>query len=74
MEITNQSADPSATGWHDYEFLYGNTDIMPNDALGQTASNAFSPAATPEAPSLLLMAAAMAGIGLKRRTRKHFAH
>ncbi len=35
LEITNTSADPAVTGWHDYEFLYGNTDTFPNDTLGQ---------------------------------------
>jgi len=29
LEITNQSADHSATGWNDYEFLYGNTQCLP---------------------------------------------
>ena len=42
MEITNTSANPSVTGWNDYEFLYGNTNIVPNDALGLTAGNAYS--------------------------------
>lgn len=32
MEITNQSADHTVTGWNDYEFLYGNTYEAANDA------------------------------------------
>jgi rhamnogalacturonan endolyase len=33
MELTNASADPAITGWHDYEFLYNATDTKPNDAV-----------------------------------------
>ncbi len=33
MEITNNSADHTATGWNDYEFLYGSTDEPANDAV-----------------------------------------
>lgn len=33
LAITNQSAAPSVTGWHDYEFLYGNTYVPANDAV-----------------------------------------
>ena len=33
LEITNQSAAPSVTGWNDYEFLYGNTYVPANDAV-----------------------------------------
>jgi hypothetical protein len=33
MELTNNSADPAVTGWHDYEFLYNTTDTKPNDAV-----------------------------------------
>jgi hypothetical protein len=33
MELTNASADPAVTGWHDYEFLYNTTDTKPNDAV-----------------------------------------
>jgi hypothetical protein len=31
MEITNTSADHAATGWNDYEFLYGSTYEPAND-------------------------------------------
>jgi hypothetical protein len=33
-EITNSSADHTATGWNDYEFLYGTTYEPANDAVG----------------------------------------
>ena len=33
MEITNASADHTATGWNDYEFLYGSTYEPANDAV-----------------------------------------
>ncbi len=33
MEITNNSADHTATGWNDYEFIYGSTDQPANDAV-----------------------------------------
>lgn len=33
MEITNKSADPAVTGWHDYEFLYGAVYTPANDAV-----------------------------------------
>jgi hypothetical protein len=33
FEITNTSADPVVTGWHDYEYLYGSTYTPANDAL-----------------------------------------
>jgi hypothetical protein len=33
MEITNNSADHTTTGWNDYEFLYGSTYEPANDAL-----------------------------------------
>jgi len=33
MEISNTSADHSATGWNDYEFLYGGTYEAANDAV-----------------------------------------
>ena len=33
MELTNASADPATTGWHDYEYLYKTTDTKANDAI-----------------------------------------
>ena len=33
MEITNTSADPAVTGWHDYEYLYNSAVTMQNDAV-----------------------------------------
>ena len=69
MEITNTSADPSVTGWNDYEFLYGNTNIMPNDALGLTASNAYSVQPVPEPATLGLLALAAGGLLLIPRRK-----
>jgi autotransporter-associated beta strand protein len=34
MEISATGANPTTTGWHDYEFLYNSTDTPVNDALG----------------------------------------
>ncbi len=35
LEITNQTAAPSSTGWNDYEYITGaNTQASPNDAAG----------------------------------------
>ena len=69
MEITNISADPSVTGWNDYEFLYGNTNIMPNDTLGQTAGNAYTVQAVPEPATLGLLAVAALGmLALRKRS------
>ncbi len=33
MEITSASADPAATGWNDYEYLYGSAYTPANDSL-----------------------------------------
>ena len=33
FEITNTSADPATRGWHDYEYLYNNTDTLADDTL-----------------------------------------
>jgi hypothetical protein len=33
MELTNSTADPKVTGWHDYEFVYNTTDTPANDAV-----------------------------------------
>ncbi len=69
MEITNTSANPSVTAWNDYEFLYGKTDIMPNDALGLTAGNAYSVQPVPEPATLGLMAVAAIGLLGSRRQK-----
>ena len=62
LEITNTSADPSVSGWNDYEFLYGNTNIMPNDALGQTAINAYITQPVPEPTPLIELAFGAVGL------------
>jgi hypothetical protein len=33
LELTDTSADPAVRGWHDYEYIYQNTDTPPNDAI-----------------------------------------
>jgi hypothetical protein len=33
FEMTNTSADPAVTGWHDYEYLYNSTYTPANDAV-----------------------------------------
>jgi hypothetical protein len=33
MELTNTSAVPATTGWNDYTYIFGNTTVLPNDAL-----------------------------------------
>jgi len=39
MEITNKSASPSATGWHDYEYITGpNTQTAADNTSGLTAA------------------------------------
>ena len=38
MEITNTSANPATTGWDDYTYINGNTQIAPDDAVGLPAS------------------------------------
>jgi rhamnogalacturonan endolyase len=39
MEITNTSAASSTTGWYDYDYINGGTQIDANDAIGLTATN-----------------------------------
>jgi hypothetical protein len=34
MEITNKSASPTTTGWDDYTYISGSTQVPPNDAVG----------------------------------------
>jgi autotransporter-associated beta strand protein len=43
MEITNTSAAPSTTGWHDYTYINGGSQTAPNDALGGSITQAFTP-------------------------------
>jgi hypothetical protein len=33
MEVTNQSANPATTGWNDYEFVTGGSNIRANDLV-----------------------------------------
>ena len=43
MEITNTSANPSTTGWYDYTYINGNTQIAQNDARALAADNSTLP-------------------------------
>ena len=52
MEITNTSADPSTTGWTDYNYINGNTHVGQNDAAALAAQNSF--VAVPEPGGILL--------------------
>jgi hypothetical protein len=53
MEITNTSADPSATGWHDYEYIpVSGSQIDANDALGLNTTVTY----VPEPGTLCLLA------------------
>jgi rhamnogalacturonan endolyase len=40
MEITNTSANPSITGWDDYTYINGNTQVAQNDAAALSWDNA----------------------------------
>jgi hypothetical protein len=53
MEITNTSANPTTTGWHDYEFISNSgSQIDAGDTLGQSATVLY----VPEPTGLLLLA------------------
>jgi hypothetical protein len=43
MEITNTSADPSVTGWFDYNYISGSTQVGQNDSQGLLAVNSIKP-------------------------------
>jgi hypothetical protein len=64
MEITNTSANPSVTGWDDYNYINGSTQIVQDDADALAAQNAFLP--EPASASLLCVGAALL---LRRRPR-----
>ncbi|HTQ40268.1 MAG TPA: polysaccharide lyase family protein [Pirellulales bacterium] len=54
MEITNTSANPSATGWFDYDYITGsNTQTASGDSTGLSAPLVF---VVPEPTSLALLA------------------
>jgi autotransporter-associated beta strand protein len=40
MEITNTSASPTVTGWDDYTYINGSTQVAQNDSLSSTWDNA----------------------------------
>jgi hypothetical protein len=65
MEITNTSADPSTTGWDDYNYINGNTKIGQNDAVALAALNSLS--AVPE-PGYLIW---VGSLGMLARFRRH---
>ena len=41
LEITDTSASPSTTDWHDYTYISGSSQMAPIDALGLAAQNTF---------------------------------
>jgi rhamnogalacturonan endolyase len=63
MEITNTSASPTVTGWDDYTYINGGTQVAPNDAA------AISAATLPE-PGLFGLVGAISGLSLTRRDRR----
>jgi hypothetical protein len=46
MEITNVSANPATTGWYDYTYINGNTQVAQNDAIALVAVTAVVPEAS----------------------------
>jgi hypothetical protein len=55
LEITNTSANPSVTGWDDYDYINGGTTVGQNDAIGLAAANDIVPE-----PRAALMAVVLA--------------
>jgi hypothetical protein len=64
MEITNTSANPSMTGWDDYNYITTSGTTVQNDSIGQTTNNV-----VPE-PASVLTLAGLASAGLARRRRR----
>lgn len=64
MEITNKSASPSTTGWYDYSYINGSTQVAQDDAIGLTAVNDITP--EPTSMAALAMGAVML---MRRRSR-----
>jgi hypothetical protein len=69
MEITNTSASPASTGWHDYNYITSGGTTVQNDSVGQTTNNE---TAVPEPGSLLVTASAglLCAFTRRRRQRK----
>jgi hypothetical protein len=67
MEITGTSADPSVTGWHDYNYINGNTHVGQNDALALAADNLQIPVPEPGSAALLAMACVLMLTGCVKR-------
>jgi hypothetical protein len=72
LEITNQSADPAVTGWHDYAWITGsNTQTAANDAVGLTAQNDIvTPDVVPEPAAVAAIAAGGLLITLRRPRKR----
>jgi hypothetical protein len=64
MEITNTSASPATTGWDDYTYINGNTQVAPVDSVGLPASFSI----VPEPSSVAVMA--LGSILLARRRNR----
>jgi hypothetical protein len=70
LEITSQSANPSVTGWHDYEYINSNGSANAadaNDALGLAAQNDIVNLPEPAMAFAFIAAGTLLSI---RRTRK----
>ncbi|MGA2231285.1 MAG: polysaccharide lyase family protein, partial [Tepidisphaeraceae bacterium] len=63
MEISATGANPTTTGWHDYEFLYDSTDTPVNDALGANNGGAVSMGQSPDESAWLLSSGGTWGAG-----------
>jgi len=70
MEITNTSANPTVTGWDDYNYITTTGTTLQNDSIGMTTSNAIQ--AVPE-PAAALTLAGFGCATLARRRRGHQA-
>ena len=65
MEITNTSANPTTTGWHDYTYINGSSQTAPVDSIGQAASFSIVPE-----PSSVAMMALGSILLARRRSRR----
>jgi hypothetical protein len=43
MEITNTSANPTTTGWYDYTYINGSTQVAQDDAEADTIATVVTP-------------------------------
>jgi hypothetical protein len=67
FELSTTGANPSTTKWYDYSYVSGSTQIDPNDAVGLSATDVF----TPEPGSLAILAVALIALMRPSRTRSN---